>query len=95
MATPPRTAETVTRELELEREKLATAVSNLRGDIQAATTPSAILRTTWPVLVGIGALAAGVVAARIVLGRRRRPEVVREVVRARFGRFIVLERTDD
>jgi hypothetical protein len=93
MGTPPRTPETVTREIELERDRLATAVSTLRGDLHAAATPRAVLRATWPGLAAIGALVGIAVTIRIVLGRRRsEPDVVREVVRARFGRFTVLER---
>jgi hypothetical protein len=93
MGTPPRTAEAVTREIELERERLAAAVSTLRSDLQAAANPRAVLGATWPALAAIGALAGIVVAIRIVLARRQaEPEVVREVVRARFGRFTVLER---
>jgi hypothetical protein len=91
MAAPPRTAETVTREIEVERDRLAAAVSNLRGDLKAAANPRALLRATWPGLAVLGMLVGGAVAFGIVRGQREQ-EIVREVVRARFGRFTVLER---
>jgi hypothetical protein len=91
VAAEPRTPETVARELELERERLATAVSGLRTDLQAAASPKAIVRKTWPVLATVGALTVGTAAFRIAR-RRRRQTVVGEVVRAQFGRFTVLER---
>ena len=84
----PRTPETVTQEIQREREELASAVAHLRSDLKAATDVKAMLRSKWPQLAALGTLAVGALAFRAVLRRRHR-----EVTRARFGRFAVVERT--
>jgi hypothetical protein len=77
MATPPRTPDLVRQEIEREREQLALAVTSLREDV----------RKQLPRVAAVAAVAAGaLVAFRIV--RRRRVGVVR----ARFGRYTVIER---
>jgi actin-like ATPase involved in cell morphogenesis len=53
-----RTAETVRREIELERRELADAVEQLRDGLGEATNVSAKLRSRLPA-VAVGALGAG------------------------------------
>ena len=53
-----RTSETVRREIELERQELATAIEQLRDGIGEVTNVSAKLRANLP-LVAAGALGAG------------------------------------
>jgi len=90
MATTPRTAETVTEEIQREREELARAVTNLRSGIHEATDVKRILRTKWPQITAVVAFTAGViVAAQIVRRRRKEP-----VVLARLGRLAIIERDD-
>jgi Protein of unknown function (DUF3618) len=57
-----RTPEQIRREIELEREGLATAVDALRDGLGEATDVGAKLRARLPVATG-GALAAGFVLA--------------------------------
>lgn len=53
-----RTSETVRREIELERQELATAVEQLREGIGEVTNVTARMRANLP-LVAAGALGAG------------------------------------
>jgi len=53
-----RTSETVRREIELERQELATAVEQLREEIGEVTKVTAKMRANLP-LVAAGALGAG------------------------------------
>jgi hypothetical protein len=53
-----RTSETVRREIELERQELATAVEQLREGIGEVTNVTAKMRANLP-LVAAGALGAG------------------------------------
>ena len=53
-----RTSETVRREIELERQELATAVEQLREGIGEVTNVTAKVRANLP-LVAAGALGAG------------------------------------
>jgi hypothetical protein len=84
----PRTPETVTHEIEREREQLGDAVSQLRGELRAATDLRAIVRAKWPQISAVATIAVGALAFRAVLRHRRH----REVTRARFGRFALVER---
>jgi hypothetical protein len=89
--TAPRTPELVTQEIQREREQLAAAVSHLRSDLKAATNVKAVLRSKWPQLTAAVAFTAGVITARQLL-RRRHERELNPVVRARFGRFWIVER---
>jgi hypothetical protein len=60
MATNARTEEQVRRELEAEREQLASAVEQLRDELGEATDVTGKLRAKLPV-VAAGALSAGFV----------------------------------
>jgi hypothetical protein len=86
-ATSRRGYEDVRREIEAERDRLATAVSELRTELGKATDVAAKLRARLP-LVAAGAAALGFVAAggirataRLAIRRRERSK------KARFGRF--------
>jgi hypothetical protein len=88
-----RTPELVTEEIRREREELARAVTSLRSDFRAATDVRAILRARWPQIVVAAGFAAGVIAARHALRRRRERERCPEpAVLLRLGRFAVVER---
>ena len=54
----PRTPETVTRDIEREREQLALAVSHLRSDLRAATDIRAVVKAKLPLLAAVAGLAA-------------------------------------
>jgi hypothetical protein len=86
----PRTPETVTSEIERERDRLVQAVSNLRTDLRAATSVRTILRTKWPLIVGAAAVGGGVLAAVLLL-RGRHPE---PAVLARIGRLAIIQQDD-
>jgi hypothetical protein len=90
MATPPRTAETVTEEIQREREELARAVTNLRSGIHEATNVKRILRTKWPHITAAVAFTAGVIVAAQLLRRGKKEPVVL----ARIGRLAIIERDD-
>jgi hypothetical protein len=60
MATNARTPEQVRREIEAEREQLASAVEQLRDELGEATDVTGKLRAKLPV-VAAGALSAGFV----------------------------------
>jgi hypothetical protein len=62
MPTNGRTPELIRREIEQEREQLATAVEHLRGELGEAADISGKLRAKLPV-VAVGALSAGFVLA--------------------------------
>jgi hypothetical protein len=88
-----RTPEQIRREIELEREGLATAVDDLRDGLGEATDVGAKLRGRLPVATG-GALAAGFVLAGGVgatmrlLARRGREGHTK----VSFGRFRLVDR---
>jgi hypothetical protein len=84
----PRTPETVTQDIAREREQLGHAVSQLRGELHAATDVRAIVRAKWPQISAVATIAVGALAFRAVLRHRRR----HEVTRMRFGRFALVER---
>jgi hypothetical protein len=92
-ATHERSADEIRREIEQERERLATAVEQLRDELSEATDVTSKLRAQLPV-VAAGALSAGFVLAggigatmRYLARRSREP---RET--ARVGRWSILDR---
>jgi hypothetical protein len=87
-ADAPRTPDAVARDIERERDQLAAAVSNLRSDFRTATDPRTMLRERWPLLAGLAAVMAGVIAV-IVLAKRHSPD---EVELARIGRLVIVQR---
>ena len=88
-----RTAEDVRRDIEAQREQLATAVDDLRAGIGDAANIGGKLRSKLP-LVAVGAVGAGFVAAGGIgaamrlLARRGREGATK----AKVGRFAVVDR---
>jgi hypothetical protein len=93
MAGNSRTLEQVRREIETERDQLASAVDVLRSEIGEATNIGAKLRSKLPVVaagaLGAGFLVAGGIGATMRLLARRGRE---GRTKARFGRFSVVDR---
>jgi len=93
MAGNSRTLEQVRREIEAERDHLASAVDVLRSEIGEATNIGAKLRSKLPVVaagaLGAGFLVAGGIGATMRLLARRGRE---GRTKARFGRFSVVDR---
>jgi hypothetical protein len=93
MAGNSRTLEQVRREIEDERDHLASAVDVLRSEIGEATNIGAKLRSKLPVVaagaLGAGFLVAGGIGATMRLLARRGRE---GRTKARFGRFSVVDR---
>lgn len=92
-STGSRTPEDVRKEIASEREHLAHAVEQLRGELGEATDVAGKLRAKLPVVAG-GALGLGFVAAggigataRLLMRRGREGET-----KARLGRFRIVER---
>ncbi len=92
---PPeqRTPEQVRREIEVERDGLATAVDSLRQAVSEATDIAGKLRARLPAVAGaaLGAgfvLAGGIGATMRLLARRGREGTEF----ARLGRFAVVDR---
>jgi|SRR5919204_4188759 hypothetical protein len=88
-----RTTEDVRRDLETEREQLASAAESLRDSLGEATDIGGKMRANLPV-VAAGALAAGFVLAggvgatmRLIFRRGREGEE-----KARVGRFRLVDR---
>jgi hypothetical protein len=88
-----RTTEDVRRDLEAEREQLASAADSLRDSLGEATDITGKLRAKLPV-VAAGALGAGFIlaggvgaTARLIFRRGREGEE-----RARVGRFRLVDR---
>ena len=88
-----RTTEDVRRDIEVEREQLATAAESLRDSLGEATDITGKMRSKLPV-VAVGALGAGFLLAggigatmRLIFRRGREGE---EKVRA--GRFRLVDR---
>jgi hypothetical protein len=88
-----RTTDDVRRDLEAEREQLATAAESLRDSLGEATDISGKMRAKLPV-VAAGALGAGFVLAggvgatmRLIFRRGREGEE-----KARVGRFRLVDR---
>jgi hypothetical protein len=90
--TEARTIEQVTDEIEREREELAAAVSQLRGELRRATDPRVIARQRLPQLLAVAAVGVSVLVGIRALKRRRREEAAEPVPRLRLGRFVVVER---
>jgi hypothetical protein len=88
-----RSATQVRRDIEQERQRLASALAELRGEIGQATDLTAKLRANLPLAVA-GALVTGFVLAGGVgatmryFARRGRERTER----ARVGRFSILDR---
>jgi hypothetical protein len=87
-----RSVEQVTREIERERDQLAAAVSQLRGELRRATDVRAIVRARLPELAVAAVFGAGVVAATYTFRRRRRQRRQEPAWRLRIGRFTLTER---
>ena len=89
---PGRTLEQVSTEIAREREQLANAVTQLRGELKQAADVRAILRAQGPKLaIGAAVLVAGVVA-RTMLSRRRAASEPRGREWLSLGRFVIVER---
>jgi hypothetical protein len=88
-----RTTEDVRRDLEAEREQLATAAESLRDSLGEATDITGKMRAKLPIVaagaVGAGFLLAGGVGAtmRLIFRRGREGEE-----KARVGRFRLVDR---
>jgi hypothetical protein len=88
-----RTPEELRRQIETEREELATAVDTLRAEIGEATNVGAKLKAKLPA-VAVGALGAGFmlgggIGATMRLFARKSREGTEK---ARFGRFRLVDR---
>ena len=88
-----RTVDDVRRDLELEREQLATAAESLRESVGEAANVGAKLRANLPAVaagaLGVGFLLAGGVGAtaRLIFRRGREGET-----KAKVGRFRLVDR---
>jgi Protein of unknown function (DUF3618) len=93
MATNAQTPEELRRQIEAEREELATAVDTLRAEIGEATNVGAKLKARLPA-VAAGALTTGfVIAGGIGATMRLFARKSREgTEKARFGRFRLVDR---
>jgi hypothetical protein len=93
MAGNSRTQEQVRREIETERDQLASAVDVLRSEIGEATDIGAKVRSKLPAVaagaLGAGFLLAGGIGATMRLLARRGREGKEK---ARFGRFSFVDR---
>jgi hypothetical protein len=93
MAGNSRTQEQVRREIEAERNQLASAVDVLRSEIGEATDIGAKVRSKLPAVaagaLGAGFLLAGGIGATMRLLARRGREGKEK---ARFGRFSFVDR---
>ena len=93
MAGNSRTQEQVRREIEAERNQLASAVDILRSEIGEATDITAKVRSKLPAVaagaLGAGFLLAGGIGATMRLLARRGREGKEK---ARFGRFSFVDR---
>jgi hypothetical protein len=89
----PRTPEQVRRDLEQEREELARAVEQLRGELGEAADIAGKLRAKLPVVAagaaGAGFVLAGGIGATMRLLARRSREGAEK---ARVGRWALLDR---
>jgi hypothetical protein len=88
-----RTAEQVRQDIELQRNQLADAVDDLRGEIEDVTDIGGKLRGKLP-LVAVGALGAGfIVAGGIGATMRLFMRKSREgTTKAKLGRFVFIDR---
>jgi hypothetical protein len=93
MAQSDRTPEEIRRQIETERTELARSVDHLRASLREATDIRSKLRENLPAAAG-AALAAGFVlgggigaTVRLLFRRGREGST-----KARFGRFVVVDR---
>ena len=88
-----RTTEQVQREIEAEREQLAGAVENLRGEIGHVTDIAGKVRERLPLVAGaaatLGFVLAGGIGATMRLAFRRGRETE---TKARLGSFRLVDR---
>jgi hypothetical protein len=88
-----RTPEELRRQIETEREELATAVDTLRAEIGEATNVGAKLKAKLPAAaagaLGAGFVLAGGIGATMRLFARKSREGTEK---ARFGRFRIVDR---
>jgi len=88
-----RSTQQVRRDIETERDRLASAVDELRAEIGEATNISAKLKGKVPVAAaaaaGAGFVVAGGIGATMRLLMRRSRE---GHTKARFGRFLLVDR---
>jgi hypothetical protein len=88
-----RTPEEIRRQIEAEREELATAVDTLRAEIGEATNIGAKLKAKLPAVaagaVGAGFIVGGGIGATARLLARKSREGTEK---ARFGRFRLVDR---
>jgi hypothetical protein len=93
MARNGRTAEDVRKDIARERDELAEAVEELRGDLASATDVSGKIRANLPAAVagatGLGFVVAGGIGATMRYLARRSREGEEK---ARVGRFRILQR---
>lgn len=90
-----RTTEQVRKDIETEREQLATAVEELRESLGEATDVTSKLKAKLPVVAGAAAgtgfvLAGGIGATMRYFARRGREGGAQE--RVRVGRFSLFDR---
>ena len=87
------TPEELRRQIEAEREELATAVDTLRAEVGEATNVSAKLKAKLPAAtagaLGAGFVLAGGIGATMRLSARKSREGTEK---ARFGRFRLVDR---
>ena len=93
MATDPRSAESIRRQIEQERNELARSVDQLRASVKDATDVRSKLAANLPV-VAAGTLAAAFILSggigatmRLIFRRGREGDTV-----ARVGRFKLIDR---
>jgi Protein of unknown function (DUF3618) len=88
-----RTPEEIRRQIETEREELASAVDTLRDEIGEATNISAKLKAKLPAVaagaIGAGFVIGGGIGATMRLFARKSREGTEK---ARFGRFRLIDR---
>jgi len=93
MATNDRTAGDIKREIEQERNALASSVETLRSEIKEATDVRAKLGQHLPIAAGValgaGFVLAGGIGATVRLIFRRGRE---GTTKARFGPFVIVDR---
>jgi hypothetical protein len=91
--TRERTPEEVKHDLELERERLAHAVEDLREEVEDATDVVGKVSAKLPLVAGaafgFGFVAAGGIGATLRFFFRRGRE---GATKARFGRFVLVDR---
>jgi hypothetical protein len=86
-----RTPEQVTSEIAHEREQLASAVANLRGELKEATNVKAKLKAHAPKIAAGAVVIVAAIAVKTLLSRRARQQAeARELFS--FGRFTIVER---